>query len=322
MRNFAKPNVVVSKCIEFDSCRYNGAMISSPVVDLLKPFVAFHPVCAEVEIGLGIPRSPIRIVLDGGEARLVQPETGLDVTERMQDFAQVYLSGLRDIDGFILKSRSPSCGIKDTKHFAGTDKGSAASKGAGFFGVAVLEVFSGLAIEDEGRLLNYRIREHFFTKIFTLAAFRKVKAAQAMKDLVGFQSEYKYLLMAYNQKELRALGRIVANPDRRPVAEVLDIYEKHLKQALAGAPRYTSCMNVLMHALGYFSRELSSKEKAYFLGTLDEFRARRLPLSVPVGIMKSYIVRFEEPYLARQTFFEPYPEALVSITDSGKGRDL
>jgi uncharacterized protein YbgA (DUF1722 family) len=128
--------------------------------------------------------------------------------------------------------------------------------------------------------------------------------------------------MAYNQKELQVLGRIVANPDRLPLADVVETYENHLKMALAKAPRYNSCINVLMHALGYFSKELGAKEKAFFLRTLDEFRDRRLPLSVPIGIVKSYIVRFEEPYLARQAFFEPYPEDLVSITDSGKGRDL
>jgi uncharacterized protein YbgA (DUF1722 family) len=41
-----------------------------------------------------------------------------------------------------------------------------------------------------------------------------------------------------------------------------------------------------------------------------------------VGIMKSHIVRFQEPYLAGQNFFDPYPEDLVTITDSGKGRSL
>jgi uncharacterized protein YbgA (DUF1722 family) len=45
-------------------------------------------------------------------------------------------------------------------------------------------------------------------------------------------------------------------------------------------------------------------------------------LSVPVGIVESYIVRFDQAYLREQRFFQPYPEELVNITDSGKGRDL
>ena len=80
--------------------------------------------------------------------------------------------------------------------------------------------------------------------------------------------------------------------------------------------------NVLMHALGYFSEGLSREEKAFFLASLEDYRQQRIPLSVPAGIIKSYIVRFGEDYLAQQSFFQPYPDRLVEITDSGKGRDL
>jgi uncharacterized protein YbbK (DUF523 family) len=60
--NFAKPKLLVSKCIEFDSCRYNGQKISSDFVKKLKKCVDFNPVCPEVEIGLGVPRNPIRTI--------------------------------------------------------------------------------------------------------------------------------------------------------------------------------------------------------------------------------------------------------------------
>jgi uncharacterized protein YbgA (DUF1722 family) len=32
-------------------------------------------------------------------------------------------------------------------------------------------------------------------------------------------------------------------------------------------------------------------------------------------------VRFGEKYLLDQTFFRPYPQELLDISDSGKGRD-
>jgi uncharacterized protein YbgA (DUF1722 family) len=43
-----------------------------------------------------------------------------------------------------------------------------------------------------------------------------------------------------------------------------------------------------------------------------------VPLSTLIGMMMSWIVRFENDYLAQQTFFQPYPEPLITITDSGK----
>jgi uncharacterized protein YbgA (DUF1722 family)/uncharacterized protein YbbK (DUF523 family) len=296
-------------------------MIPSEVVRLLGAHVDFSPVCPEVEIGLGIPRPPIRIVEAGGKQRLVQPETGRDVTHEMRTFAGTFLDAKAGAAGFILKSRSPSCGIKDVKIHAGVAGDAPVSKGVGLFAGEVLRRFGGLAIEDEGRLRNHRIREHFLTKLFTLSAFRAVRAAKSMGELVEFHTENKLVLMAYSQRGLKQLGKIVANPEKKPVQKVLRAYSEVLRDALASAPRYTSCINVLMHALGYFSKALSHTEKSFFLDSLQDFRDKRIPLSVPVGIMKSYIVRFEQPYLVRQTFFEPFPEDLVTVTDSGKGRD-
>ncbi len=62
MRNFSRPKVVISKCLEFENVRYDGGIISSVFVKKLMPHVDFIPVCPEVEIGLGTPRDPLRIV--------------------------------------------------------------------------------------------------------------------------------------------------------------------------------------------------------------------------------------------------------------------
>jgi uncharacterized protein YbgA (DUF1722 family)/uncharacterized protein YbbK (DUF523 family) len=322
MTGFVKPNVVVSKCIEFESCRYNGLNVSSDVVKGLMPHVEFSPICPEVEIGLGVPRDPIRLVLSDGKLRLVQPASNRDVTDKMLSFVNSFLNSVGEVDGFILKSRSPSCGIKDVKLYTGIGKGMAVRKGQGTFGNAVTERFSHTAIEDEGRLTNFTIREHFLTKLFALARFRKVNTSRSMKELVRFQTENKSLFMAYNQKELRILGRIVANHEKKPLDEVIENYQHHLWNVFARPPRFASNINVLMHALGYFSKHLTSQERSFFLNTLEEYRDERVPLSVPLNTLKSWAVRFKDDYLMKQTFIQPYPQQLMEITDSGKGRDL
>ena len=320
MAEFARPKIVVSRCLGFARCRYDGAIISSAEVKALAPFVDFTPVCPEMEIGLGVPRNPIRIVTGDGGERLVQPATGKDVTADMKGFAASFLGSVGSPEGFILKYRSPSCGVKEVKIYESAGSKTPVRRGAGFFGGAVLAGSADLPVEDEGRLLNFRIREHFLARVFTLAAFRDVRTSRSMKRLVKFQAENKFLLMAYNQKEMRIMGRIVANLEKRPVSDVIEDYHGHLKAALAAAPKYTSAINVLMHALGYFSDDLTGREKAFFLESLEEYRGAKVPLSVPVGIAKSYVVRFESDYLMQQSFFRPYPEELVRITDSGKGR--
>lgn len=76
---FPTPRVVLSRCIEFDHCRWNGMVIASDVVKLLKPHVEFVTVCPEVAIGLGVPRDPIRLIDVGGAVHLYQPATETDL---------------------------------------------------------------------------------------------------------------------------------------------------------------------------------------------------------------------------------------------------
>lgn len=322
MEEQVRPVVVLSRCLELEPVRYNAQVIPYDLVRELEPWVTLVPVCPELEIGLGVPREPVRIVAVAGEARLLQPATDRDVTADMQEFSDRFLTALGTVDGFILKNRSPSCGISDVKHYQGLDKSASSTRGPGLFGGRVLELYGGLAIEDEGRLRNYRIREHFLTKLFSLARFRALKASGSLGDLVRFHSVNKFLLMAYNQKEMRALGRIVANHEKRPFTHLIEDYERHFQAALARTPRYTSVLNVLQHVSGYFSDQLKSSEKSLFQTSLDRYRNGRTPVSAVTSILRAWIVRFDQDYLKPQTFFEPYPEVLMSVSDSGKGRDL
>ena len=320
MVEFPRPVIVVSKCLGFAACRWNGVTIPDENVDRLKPLVEFMPVCAEVDIGLGVPRSPVRVVAHSEELQLYQPDSGRDCTAEMQQFCAMFLSELDEVDGFILKSRSPSCGIRDVKIYPGNDKAALTTKGSGFLGNAVLKRFGYLPIEDEARLTNAKLREHFYTRLYARARFRQVQAKGTMRDLVRYQSEQKLLLMAYNQSELARMGRVVANLNKKKTSEVFTEYAEHLSSALAHLPRVTSNINVLMHALGYFSEKLTSSEKAFFLETLEQYRSSSIPLSVCIALVQSWIIRFKQSYLQRQSFFNPYPAELVSLNDTSRGR--
>ncbi|MBN2379384.1 DUF1722 domain-containing protein [candidate division WOR-3 bacterium] len=323
MNSFARPRLVVSECLGFKTCRYNGETIPVAYIEYLKPYCDFITVCPEVEIGLGVPRDPVRIIEIDGECHLYQPAKGRDQTRKMTRFVDRFLSGLSDVDGFLLKESSPSCGLNKVKVYPGKGKTAPKSeKTSGFFGGAVLERFPYSAVVDEGRLRNFRIREHFYTKLFALARFRKVKSSGATSELVHFHASHKLIFMVYSQKELKILGKIVANPVRKRFPEIISDYEDHFHLAFRDLPRYISYINVLMHAMGYFKNNLSSDEKAYFLDLIEQYRARKLPLSACISVLRSWIARFTEIYLADQVYFDPYPWELATISDSGKGRNL
>lgn len=313
-----KPTVVVSRCLGFDKCRYNGDTIPDKFVKKLGAYVNYITVCPEVDIGLSIPRETIRLVLENDEISLFQPSTGRELTKEMTSFTHEFLTSLPRVEGFILKGRSPSCGTKDVKIYLGKKKAVGSIKGAGLFGKAVSENFPEAAIEEEGRLTNFKIREHFLTKLFTFFKLSQVEKSNSIAKLVDFQSSNKYLLMAYNQKEQKLLGRIVSNKDNKSFDAIIKDYRAHLSLAFARAPRYTSIINALQHIYGYFSEKLSEKEKNFFLDTLESYRENKVPLSVLVHMLKGYAIEYNEPYILQQTILSPYPEGLIDLTDSGK----
>jgi uncharacterized protein YbgA (DUF1722 family)/uncharacterized protein YbbK (DUF523 family) len=304
---------VLSKCIEFENCRYDGRIIASDLVKKLIPHVKFITVCPEVEIGLDIPRKPLRLVFIDGETRLVQPATNLDLTEKMQSFAASFLKSLPEVDGFLLKNRSPTSAFRDARVYSGGNPGAAVvAKGPGLFGSAVLQEFPYLAIEDEGRLRNPRIKEHFLTKLFALAAFRETREANSHKALVEFHSKSELLLEAYNQKETRALGRIVARKEKPEDLTISD-YQRHLLHALERPPRCGSNVKVMMKVMHHFAEKLSKEEKAFFLDSLKKYRNGLLPSSVNISILLLWLRKFKAKHLLKQTFFKPYPQELMDI---------
>ena len=319
MNKFPRPKVVVSKCIEFASCRYNGSTIASPIVLQLQNYVDFIPVCPEVEIGLGIPREAVRLVMTNSKIKLLNSSDSENYSTAMQDFSDNFLKTQKKINGFILKSRSPSCGIKEVKLYPGIGRVQAiSSKSKGIFGNAVLDKFGYLAVEDEGRLTNLHLREQFLTKLYTFTDFEHLP--ENMGELVNFHAKNKYLFMSYNQAKLKLAGKIVANHDKLSTSMVYDQYRQILYQIFNNSSRISSNINVLLHILGYFSKQLSGKEKAYFLDQLGTYRNKQIPLVVLTAILQSWVLRFDQKYLLQQTYFEPFPRELMHITDSGKGR--
>ena len=91
---FSRPKVVISKCLEFEACRYDGQIINNKHIQKLKKYIDFEPVCPEVEIGMGIPRDTIRIVENKKERLLFQPETGKDFSKEMDTFSTEYLNSI------------------------------------------------------------------------------------------------------------------------------------------------------------------------------------------------------------------------------------
>lgn len=101
--------VLVSACLLGRNCKYNGGNNYDPKVEqLLKGHVPVE-VCPELMAGLGVPRTPIEIV--NGE---VKDRNGNSVDVALRRAVERIVSQVRreGIQCAILKSRSPTCGVR------------------------------------------------------------------------------------------------------------------------------------------------------------------------------------------------------------------
>ena len=321
MKDFPIPKIVVSKCLEFDNCRYNGGIVRDQFVVNLRKYVKFDPICPEVAIGLGTPRDPIRLVTIKGVKSLYQPSSDTNLTSKMEYFSESYLNSIKDVDGFILKRGSPSCGITNVKIYTSLTKPSMPQRGIGYFAEKVLKYFPLAAIEDESRLNNKTLREHFLIKLFTNARFRQVKNEKRIAGLIDFHTKNKMLFMGQSPKILNQMGNILANFDDN-LDEIINNYEIAMSHLFDRIPKISLMVNVLLKMYNGLKERISNDEKKFFFRNLEEYREGIIPLSSITKIVQSWVVRFEDNYLTRQTLFEPFPKELIKISEFDKQREL
>ncbi|MCS7196769.1 MAG: DUF523 and DUF1722 domain-containing protein [Aquificaceae bacterium] len=312
MRNFPKPRIVVSACLNLKPVRYNGQEVRDEFVLKLLPYCEVLEVCPEVAIGLGVPRERVIVYRRENSFGLSQPSTGLELTEKMESFAETFLKTLQGVDAFLLKSKSPSCGVSNTKVYRDPEGREFHSKGRGLFALKVLDRFEYLPVEDEGRLKDKEIREHFLTRLFSVAELRENKERiNRISELMDFHQRNKYLLMAHSQRKLKEMGRLVASAKEENLRETLSLYGSLFLQAIRKKPSKGQQVNTLLHIFGHISRNLKEGEKAHFFKLVEDYKRGRLDKRLPLEFLKAYAYRFENNYLMAQTYLEPYPEELM-----------
>ena len=313
MKDFIEPRVIVSRCLGFKNCRYNGQIISSEEVQDMKEHIDFITVCPECDIGLGVPRDSLRLVSDGDNKKLLQPKTGKDFTEKMEEFLDSHFSQKTDVDGFILKSKSPSCGLKDVRIYKDIEEHSTIGKGAGLFGSFVLKHFPDKAIETEGRLRNYQIRAHFLTKIFTFADFRDRKASKSLDNLKEFHKSNRLLFRSYDEDIYQMMDDILEEDGN--ISELYDRYEKILYELFNRSPKCESKIQIIEEIFEDLEDMIEEEEIDFFRESIEDYRKGNSSFNVPLSILYTWLFRFKDGNLRDQSFFHPYPKDLVRLED-------
>ncbi len=121
--------------------------------------------------------------------------------------------------------------------------------------------------------------------------------------------------MTYDKGMAGVMGQIVAKRSEDPIGKVRAEYLEKLGISLSNKPKRPLVINTLMHILGYFKDRISPREKAFFLERLEDYNANLTCLGSVQDMLKSWAIRFENKYLDRQSFFEPYPRQLIGSVE-------
>ncbi len=304
-----KIKIGISSCLLGNDVRWNGGHKRDRyLTDTLGQFVEWVPVCPEVEVGLGIPRETLRLVGDPEDPQLLTTKTKIDHTDSMKKWARGRLKELaqEDLCGFVFKSDSPSSGMVRVKVYG--KKGMPQKKGVGIFARAFMDHFPLIPVEDDGRLRNPLIRENFIEQVFTLKRWRDTRARRScVGNVVDFHSRNKLVLMAHSPKHLKQMGAMTAQGKGMGCSLLYLEYEKLLLEALRLKTTIKKHYNVMLHMLGYFRQDLSADEKQELLAVMGHYKEQLVPLVVPLTLFKHYVRKYDQPYLAQQTYLNPHP---------------
>lgn len=297
----------ISSCLLGQRVRYDGNHKHDHyITDTLGRHFDFVPVCPEMAIGLGVPRPPIRLVGDADALRAVGvDDPALDVTRKLEAYGHRMGRALEGICGYILKSKSPSCGMERVKVYGGPV---AAKKGRGIYARALMEAQPLLPVEEEGRLGDPDLRASFIERVFIFQRWQQLETAGiTAARLVAFHTDHKLALMSHHPAAYRALGRVVASASRRDARAVAQNYLGTFMEALAHRATRARHTNVLQHLAGYLKRALDAADRAEVAELIEQYRTGGLPLIVPVTLLRHHFRRHPHPYVARQTYLYPHP---------------
>jgi len=178
-RDGGRPRVGISRCLLGDEVRYDGGhKRDALLISTLGALVEWVPVCPEVEAGMGTPREAIDLIesddgVPAGQARvrLLGVRSRTDWTGRLTTWSAERVLTLIDLDGYVLKSDSPSCGLQGVR-VHGTS--GVARVGRGLFAEALVQRLPDLPVEEERRLHDASLREDFLNRVL---AYRRRRLA-------------------------------------------------------------------------------------------------------------------------------------------------
>lgn len=302
----ARIRLGVSSCLIGERVRYDGGhKRDAYVVETLGKHFELVPFCPEVAIGLGVPRPPIRLVRAGRgvHARGVE-DPALDVTARLAGYAARVAPKLARVSGYILKSRSPSCGLQGVPvHDA---RGKPVARGAGVYAGTLARLLPELPFEEEDGLADPERRANFLERVFVYHRWQRLVARRlTTRRFAEFHARHALTVLAHDERALAALGRLVAG--KGSIAARGARYIRLLMRTLEKPATRTRHAGVLRRMAGLLKPDLDAGARRELAALIIRYRRGELSRSAPLALLRRYARRFPNHGLAGQYYLAPPP---------------
>jgi uncharacterized protein YbgA (DUF1722 family)/uncharacterized protein YbbK (DUF523 family) len=311
MHTSARIRLGISSCLLGERVRYDGDhKLDRYIRDTLGRYFELVPVCPEVAIGLGVPRPPIQLVGDPRAPRAVGADNpALDVTRRLDAYGRRMGRTLADVSGYIFKARSPSCGLEGVKVHGGRGT---PRRGRGLYASAFLAERPRLPAAEEEQLGDPQVRANFIERVFACRRWQDLEAQGiTAARLAAFHGDHELALLAHDPAAHRRLGQLVARAGRGRARTIAREYLAGFMRALALRATRSRHASVLQRLAVHLKKTLDAGDRAELSELIREFRAGRLPLIVPVTLLRHHLRRHPDPHLARQTYLYPHAYELA-----------
>ncbi|MEE9356188.1 MAG: DUF523 and DUF1722 domain-containing protein [Methylococcaceae bacterium] len=304
----------ISSCLLGQKVRFNGGHKHDNYINnTLCHYFDFEPICPEVAIGLGTPREPIHLVANpNGLPRLKNiNDHRMDHTDALEKLAVDVQPTLKTISGYILKNRSPTCGMERVKVYNAEGQ-VLKEKASGVYARSVLRMLPALPIEEEGRLGDAEIRENFIERIFVYHRWQQLLASKiSVKNLIDFHTVHTYQIIAHNLEGYQQLERLIAVAGELELTQLANAYILELMETFKHKATRKSHSKILQNIMDCLQQHIDSDDKAELNQVINRYRSGEVPLIVPITLLNHHFRRYPNPYIQQQYYMNPNPNELM-----------
>ena len=306
MEASTNPRIAVSACLLGQPVRYNGGHCNHRLLQGVIKHIDTVPICPEMGIGLGSPRPTIRLVREEGQIRLIEPNSGDDLTDSMLAWSELQSDALmhQKISGIVLKKDSPSCGIERVKVYENENP---QRDGQGLFTMVFTNLNPHIPAIEEGRLNDSIQLENFFARVGMMHRWwQRDEEGWPLSSLQQFHAEHKLLLQSRSPKAPAELGRLISQSKEIHVDNLALKYITMAQMHMDTIVEKKNVAGALRRAVGRLPKTIPSKIRQQVHGWIDGYLAGTAPRMAPVAVINQMFIMSGLEHLPWKRLFQPF----------------